>query len=118
MDISKRTYTTTINTPRTATIAIFQLLGAMTSTLQTMQDTILILRLVTVSSTEGHIATIVSGLEHKTGIISAQMSWRFIMKCLLKNRGTTENKKAKQKNNNNGNKHKPAKNKNTIAVNK
>ena len=46
------------------------------------------------------------------------MSWRFIMKCLLKNRGTTENKKAKQKNNNNGNNNKPAKNKNTIAVNK
>ena len=83
MDISKRTYTTTINTPRTATIAIFQLLGAMTSTLQTMQDTILILGLVIVISTEGHIATIVSGLEHNTGIISAQMSWRFIMKCLL-----------------------------------
>ena len=46
------------------------------------------------------------------------MSWRFIMKCLLENRGTTENKKAKQKNNNNGNNNKPAKNKNTIAVNK
>ena len=111
MDISKRTYTTTINTPRTATIAIFQLLGAMTSTLQTMQDTILILGLVIVISTEGHIATIVSGLEHNTGVISAQMSWRFIMKCLLKNLGTTENKKAKQKNNNNGNNNKPAKNK-------
>ena len=107
MDISKRTYTTTINTPRTATIAIFQLLGAMTSTLQTMQDTMLILTLVIVISTEGHIATIEFGLaEHNTGIISAQMSWRFIMKCLLKNRGTTENKKAKLKNNN-----KPAKNK-------
>ena len=84
MDISKRTYTTTINTPRTATIAIFQLLGAMTSTLQTMQDTILILGLVIVTSTESHIATTESGLEHNTGIIFAQMSWRFIMKSLLK----------------------------------
>ena len=77
-----------------------------------MQDTILILGLLIVNSTEGHIATIKSGLaEHNTGIISAQMSWRFIMKCLLKNRETTENKKAKQKNNNNGNNNKPAKNK-------
>ena len=58
MDISKRTYTTTI--------AIFQLLGAMISTLQTMQDTILILTLVIVTSTESHIATIESGLEHNT----------------------------------------------------
>ena len=50
-----------------------------------MQDTIVILTLVTVTSTKGHIATIKSGLaEHNTGIISAQMSWRFIMKCLLK----------------------------------
>ena len=65
---------------------IFQLLeeGAMISTLQTMQGTILILTLTIVTRTAGHIATIVSGLEHDTGIISAQMSWRFIMKCLLK----------------------------------
>ena len=85
MDISKRTLTTAIHTPRTATMTIFQLLeeGAMISTLRTMQDTILILPLVVVMSTEGHIATIKSGLEHNTGIISAQMSWRFIMKCLL-----------------------------------
>ena len=98
--------------PRTAAMTVFQLLVAMISTLQTMQDTIVILTLVIVTSTEGHIATIEFGLaEHNTGIISAQMSWRFIMKCLLKNRGTTENKKAKQKNNNNGNNNKPAKNK-------
>ena len=71
--------------PRTATMTVFQLLVAMISTLQTMQDTIVILTLVIVTSTEGHIATIKSGLaEHNTGIISAQMSWRFIMKCLLK----------------------------------
>ena len=90
----------------------------MISTLQTMQGTILILTLRVVTRTAVPIATMGSGLEHDTGIISAQMSWRFIMKCLLKNRGTTENKKAKQKNNNNGNNNKPAKNINTIAVNK
>ena len=71
--------------PRTAAMTVFQLLVAMISTLQTMQDTIVILTLVIVTSTEGHIATIEFGLaEHNTGIISAQMSWRFIMKCLLK----------------------------------
>ena len=71
--------------PRSAAMTVFQLLVAMISTLQTMQDTIVILTLVIVTSTEGHIATIEFGLaEHNTGIISAQMSWRFIMKCLLK----------------------------------
>ena len=84
MDISERTYTTTINAPHTATITIFQLLVAMMSTSQTMQDTILILTLVIVTSTAIPIATIESGLEHNTGIISARMSWRFIMKCFLK----------------------------------
>ena len=73
-----------MDTPLTTTMTIFQLLVAMISTLQTMQDTILVLTLIIVISTEGHIATIESGLEHNTGIISAQMSWRFIMKCLLK----------------------------------
>ena len=71
--------------PRSAAMTVFQLLVAMISTLQTMQDIIVILTLVIVTSTEGHIATIEFGLaEHNTGIISAQMSWRFIMKCLLK----------------------------------
>ena len=112
MDISKRTLTTAIHTPRTATMTIFQLLeeGAMISTLQTMQDTILILPLVVVMSTEGHIATIKSGLEHNTGIISAQMSWRFIMKCLLKTAKQQKTRKQNRKNNNNGNNNKPAKN--------
>ena len=73
-----------MDTPLTTTMTIFQLLVAMISTLQTMQDTILVLTLIIVISTESHIATIESGLEHNTGIISAQMSWRFIMKCLLK----------------------------------
>ena len=56
----------------------------MISTLQTMQGTMLILTLRVVTRTAVPIATMGSGLEHDTGIISAQMSWRFIMKCLLK----------------------------------
>ena len=77
-----------------------------------MQDTIVILTFVTVKSTEGHIATIKSGLaEHNTGIISAQMSWRFIMKCFLKTAKQQKTRKQNKKNNNNGNKNKPAKNK-------
>ena len=61
--------------PCTASMTVFQLLVAMISTMQTMQDTIVILTLVIVTSTKGHIATIESGLaEHNTGIISAQMS--------------------------------------------
>lgn len=67
----------------------------MISTLQTMQDTILILTLVIVTSTERHIVTMESGLEHNTGIISAQMSWRFIMKCLLK---TVKQQKTRKQN--------------------
>ena len=67
----------------------------MISTLQTMQDTILILGLVIVTGTEGHIATIESGLEHDTGLISAQMSWRFIMKRLLK---TVKQQKTRKQN--------------------
>ena len=92
-------------------MTIFQLLVAMISTLQTMQDTILILGLVIVSSTESHIATTESGLEHNTGIISAQMSWRFIMKCLLETVKQQKTGKQNKKNNNNGNNNKPAKNK-------
>ena len=56
----------------------------MISTLQTMQGTMLILTLRVVTRTAVPIATMGSGLEHDTRIISAQMSWRFIMKCLLK----------------------------------
>ena len=56
----------------------------MISRLQTMQGTMLILTLRVVTRTAVPIATMGSGLEHDTGIISAQMSWRFIMKCLLK----------------------------------
>lgn len=57
-----------------------------------MQDTILTLTLVVVLSTKGHIATIESGLEHNT---SAQMSWRFIMKFLLK---TVKQQKTRKQN--------------------
>ena len=68
----------------------------MISTLQTMQGTILILTLTIVTRTAVHIATIKSGLaEHDTGIISAQMSWRFIMKCLLK---TVKQQKTREQN--------------------
>ena len=58
------------------------LVGAMICLLTTMREEIPILSLV-VNRTGGLIATIGFGLEHDTGIISAQMSWRFIMKCLL-----------------------------------
>ena len=86
-----------MTTPLTANIIMVQpLVRAMICILRTMREEIPVLTLI-VTRTAGLIATIAFGLEHDTGIISAQMSWRFIMKCLLKNRGTTENKKAKQK---------------------
>ena len=51
-----------------------------------MREEIPILSLIVTRSAAVPIATIGRGpgLEHDTGIISAQMSWRFIMKCLLK----------------------------------
>ena len=67
----------------------------MISTLQTMQGTILILTLRVVTRTAVPIATMGSGLEHDTRIISAQMSWRFIMKCLLK---TVKQQKTRKQN--------------------
>ena len=82
----------------------------MISTLQTMQGTMLILTLRVVTRTAVPIATMGSGLEHDTRIISAQMSWRFIMKCLLKT-AKQQKPETKTKNNNNGNNNKPAKNK-------
>ena len=69
--------------PRTAAIAFFQLLETMISTLQTMQDTTLILTLMIVWRTAVRIVTIISGLDHDTEVIFAQMSWRYITKCLL-----------------------------------
>ena len=70
-------------TPLTAIIImVLPLVGAMICILRTMQEEIPILTL-DVTRTAVPIVTIISGLEHDTGIISAQMSWRFIMKCLL-----------------------------------
>ena len=69
--------------PLTANIIMVQsLVGAMICILRTMREEIPTLTLV-VTRTAVPIVTIISGLDHDTGIISAQMSWRFIMKCLL-----------------------------------
>ena len=71
------------------------LVAAMIYLLMTMREQIPILSLI-VTRTAGLIVTIAFGLEHDTGIISAQMSWRFIMKCLLETgqqRKTKETKK-------------------------
>ena len=51
--------------------------------LRTMREEIPILTLVVPRTEAVPIVTIISGLDQDTGIISAQMSWRFIMKCLL-----------------------------------
>ena len=70
-------------TPLTAMIVMVQsLVGALICILRTMREEIPILTLV-VTRTAVPIVTIISGLDHDTGIISAQMSWKFIMKCLL-----------------------------------
>ena len=82
--------------PRTAPMTIFQLLGTMISTLQTMQDTILILTLLFVRRTAVPIVTILSGLEHDTEIVFLQMSWRFITKSLLETGGQHNKRKAKK----------------------
>ena len=72
-----------MTTPLAAYMIMVQpLVGAMIYILRTMREEIPILTLI-VTRTAGLIATIAFGLEHDTGIISAQMSWRFIMKCLL-----------------------------------
>ena len=86
--------------PRTATMTVFQLLGTMISTLQTMQDTILILGSFFVRRTAVPIVTILTGLEHN---IFLQMSWRFITKFLLET-GRHHKRKAKNKNKNNSHK--------------
>ena len=80
-------------TPVTAIIIMVQsLVGALICILRTMREEIPILTLV-VTRTAVPIVTIISGLDHDTGIISAQMSWRFIMKCLLE---TGQQQKAKE----------------------
>ena len=86
-------------TPVTAIIIMVQpLVGTLICIFRTMRKEIPILALV-VTRTAGLIATIAFGLEHDTGIISAQMSWRFIMKCLLETgqqQKTKETKKRQQ----------------------
>ena len=74
-------------------MTIFQLLVAMISTLQIMQDTILILTSLFVSGTAVHIVTILPGLEHE---IFLQMSWRFITKSLLETGRQHSKRKAKK----------------------
>ena len=76
-----------------------------------MREEIPILTL-SVTRTAVPIVTIICGLEHDTGIISAQMSWRFIMKCLLETGQQQKTKETKENDN------KPAKNKQTTAINK
>ena len=70
---------------------VLPLVGAMICILQTMREEIPILTLVA-TRTAVPIVTIISGLIHDTEIISAQMSWRFIMKCLLKTLWQQRNK--------------------------
>ena len=94
--------------PLTATIIMVQsLVRAMICILRTMREEIPTLTLV-VTRTAVPIVTVISGLDHDTGIISAQMSWRFIMKCLLETGRQHKTKKAKKQtnkhNNNNHNK--------------
>ena len=80
--------------PLTAMIIMVQpLVMAMICILRTMREEIPILTL-TVTRTPVPIVTIISGLDHDTGIISAQMSWRFIMKCLLETGRQRKTKKA------------------------
>ena len=74
-------------------MTIFQPLGPMICTLQTMQDTTLVLTFLTVNHTAVPIVTVISGLDHDTEVILAQMSWRFITKCLLE---TGRQQKAKK----------------------
>ena len=81
-------------TPLTAIIIMVQpLVRAMICILRTMREETPILTL-TVGRTAVPIATIISGLDHDTGIISAQMSWRFTMKCLLETGRQHKTKKA------------------------
>ena len=72
-----------MTTPLTAIIImVLPLVRAMICILRTMREEIPILTFI-VSRTAVPIVTIISRLDHDTGVISAQMSWKFIMKCLL-----------------------------------
>ena len=91
-------------TPLTAMIIMVQpLVGEMICILRTMREEILILTFIVSRTAAVPIVTIISGLDHDTGIVSAQMSWRFTMKCLLKT-GWQQRNKQRNSNNNNHNK--------------
>ena len=77
-------------------IVVHPLVGAMICILRTMREEIPILTF-TVTRTPVPIVIIISGLDHDTGIISARMSWRFIMKCLLETGRQQKTKKAKNR---------------------
>ena len=86
--------------PLTAIIIMVQsLVGAVICLLRTMREEIPILTLTATRTAAVRIATIASGLEHDTVIISAQMSWRFIMKCLLETGRQHKTKKHKKQTN-------------------
>ena len=81
--------------PLTATMVMVQpLVGAMICILRTMREEIPILTFIATRTAAVPIVTILSGLDHDTGIVSAQMSWRFIMKCLLETGRQHKTKKA------------------------
>ena len=82
-------------TPLTAIMIMVQpLVRAMICILRTMREEIPVLTLIVTRTAAVPIVTIISGLDHDTGIISAQMSWRFIMKCLLETGQQHKTKKA------------------------
>ena len=83
-------------TPLTTTMVMVQpLVRAMICILRTMREEIPSLTLI-VTRTAVPIVTIISGLDHDTGIISAQMSWKFIMKCLLETGQQQKTKETKK----------------------
>ena len=85
-----------MTTPLTAIIVMVQpLVRAVICILRTMREEIPTLTLV-VTRTAGLIATIAFGLEHDTGTSSAQMSGKFIMKCLLETRQQQKTKETRK----------------------
>ena len=81
--------------PLAAIIVMVQpLVRAMICILRTMREEIPILTLIATRTAAVPIVTIIFGLDLDTGIVSAQMSWRFIMKCLLETGRQHKTKKA------------------------
>ena len=79
--------------PLTAKMVMVQpSVGALICIFRTMREEISILTLI-VTRTAVPIVTIFSGLDQ---VISAQMSWRFIVKCLLEPRQQQKTNKAKK----------------------